>query len=172
MQDSNHLFMVMVICSAGVSIGSEMSGGIEQVLVEGVHVWGSRRGIRIKTSPGRGGYVKDIWYQNLTLRDIRVGIVIKTDYGEHPDSEFDPQALPIVANISFDDIHGSSVRYPVRMFGSQEVPITGIEIRNMNVGLTSKKRNVFTCAFIQGKVIGKVFPTPCKALLGEEDHRF
>ncbi|KAG0590053.1 hypothetical protein KC19_1G067700 [Ceratodon purpureus] len=154
--------------SAGVSIGSEMSGGIEQVLVEGVHIWGSRRGIRIKTSPGRGGYVKNIHYQNVTLIDVRVGIVIKTDYGEHPDSEFDPEALPVVANISIDGIYGSSVRYPVRMFGSQEVPITGIEIRNMDVQLTSKKKNVFTCEFIQGRVIGKVFPTPCKALVQEE----
>jgi polygalacturonase len=164
----NHVVGVIVTCSAGVSIGSEMSGGIEQVLVEGEYIWGSRRVIRIKTSPGRGGYVKNIQYQNLTLIDVRVGIVIQTDYGDHPDSEFDPLALPVVANISFDGIHGSSVRYPVRMFGSQEVPITGIEIRNMNVGLSSKKKNVFTCDFVQGKVIGQVFPSPCKALLQEE----
>lgn len=156
---------MIVMCSAGVSIGSEMSGGIEQVLVEGVHIWGSRRGIRIKTSPGRGGYVKNIRYTNVTLVDVRVGIVMKTDYGDHPDSEFDPHALPVVANISFDGIYGSSVRYPVRMLGSREVPITGIEIRNMNVGLTRKKRNVFTCDFLQGKVLGEVFPSPCKALL-------
>lgn len=151
--------------SAGISIGSEMSGGIEQVLVEGVYIWGSRRGVRIKTSPGRGGYVRNILYRNLTLVNVRVGIVIKTDYGDHPDLNFDPQAFPIVTNISFDGIHGSLVRYPVRMFGSQEVPIRGIEIRNMNVGLNRKKRNIFSCRFLQGKVIGKVFPSPCKSLL-------
>lgn len=155
---------MVVICSAGVSIGSEMSGGIEDVLVEGVYIWGSRRGVRIKTSPGRGGYVKNIRYRNITLVDVRVGIVIKTDYGDHPDSKFDPKALPVVANISFDGIHGSSVRYPVRMYGSREVPVTGIDISNMNVGLQRKKRNVFTCQFLQGRVIGRVFPTPCKAL--------
>lgn len=154
--------------SAGISIGSEMSGGVEQVLVEDVYIWGSRRGIRIKTSPGRGGYVKNILYKNLTLIDVRVGIVVKTDYGEHPDLDFDPKALPVVANISFDGVYGSSVRYPVRMFGSKEVPITGIDIRNMNVGLTRKKRNVFTCDFLQGRVVGKVFPSPCKALIREE----
>jgi len=142
-----------------------MSGGIEEVLVEGVYIWGSRRGVRIKTSPGRGGYVRNILYRNLTLVDVRVGIVIKTDYGDHPDRHFDPRALPVVANISFDGVHGSLVRYPVRMFGSQEIPVTGVEIRNMNVGLNRKKRNVFSCRFLHGKVIGQVFPSPCKSLL-------
>ena len=144
-----------------------MSGGIEDVLVENVYIWGSRRGIRIKTSPGRGGYVRNIRYRNLTLVDVRVGIVIKTNYGEHPDTGYNPNALPIVTNISFDGVHGSLVRYPVRMWGSQQVPVTGVEIRDMNVGLTRKKRNVFTCDFLQGRVVGPIYPTPCKALLQE-----
>lgn len=135
------------------------------MLVEGVYIWGSRRGVRIKTSPGRGGYVRNILYRNLTLVDVRVGIVIKTDYGDHPDRDFDPRALPVVANISFDGVHGRLVRYPVRMLGSREVPVTGVEIRNMNVGLNRKKRNVFSCRFLQGRVIGNVYPSPCKSLL-------
>lgn len=40
--------------SAGVSIGSEMSGGVSKVTVENLFVCNSKRGIRIKTSPGRG----------------------------------------------------------------------------------------------------------------------
>ncbi|CAM6017754.1 unnamed protein product, partial [Sphagnum balticum] len=152
------------LVSAGISIGSEMSGGVEDVVVDRVHIWGSRRGVRIKTSTGRGGYVKNILYTNLTLHNVKMGIVIKTDYGDHPDSGFNPQAFPQVANISFHGVFGSKVMYPVVMAGSQEVFITGIEIRNMNVSTTNMKKNVFQCSYLQGKVAGHVFPSPCKEL--------
>lgn len=157
--------VLLSMSSAGISIGSEMSGGVEDVVVDRVHIWGSRRGVRIKTSTGRGGYVKNILYTNLTLHNVKMGIVIKTDYGDHPDSGFDPQAFPQVANISFHGVFGSKVMYPVVMAGSQEVFITGIEIRNMNVSTTNMKKNAFQCSYLQGKVVGHVFPSPCKELV-------
>lgn len=58
--------MSLIYNSAGVSIGSEMSGGVQNVTVENVLVWKSKRGIRIKTSAGRGGFVQDISYRVLS----------------------------------------------------------------------------------------------------------
>ncbi|XP_020599943.1 probable polygalacturonase, partial [Phalaenopsis equestris] len=43
------------VVSAGLSIGSEMSGGVSNITMEDIHVWESRRGVRIKTAAGRGG---------------------------------------------------------------------------------------------------------------------
>lgn len=155
--------------SGGVSIGSEVSGGVEDVVVDGLHIWGSRSAVRIKTSTGRGGYVRNISYSNLTLNDVRVAIAIQTDSGEHPNSGFDPRGFPQVSNISFNGIFGSKVRYPVIISGTQEVPITGIEIRNMNLSVTQNKnkKNIFQCSFLQGKVVGYIFPLPCKELVHE-----
>ncbi|CAM8901938.1 unnamed protein product [Rhodiola kirilowii] len=110
--------VIRSIVSAGVSIGSEMSGGVSNVTVENLRVWNSRRGVRIKTAPGRGGYVRNIVYKNLEFDNVRVGIVIKTDYNEHPETGFDPKALPILENISFTNVHGQGVRVPVRIYGS------------------------------------------------------
>ncbi|WJX24447.1 hypothetical protein P8452_13549 [Trifolium repens] len=115
--------------SAGISIGSEMSGGVSNVTIENILVWESRRAMRIKTAPGRGGYIRQITYRNLTFHNVRVGIVIKTDYNEHPDSGYDPSALPILRDISFTNIRGEGVRVP--------------------------------CAFVEGRVIGTIFPKPC-----------
>ncbi|CAK9874803.1 unnamed protein product [Sphagnum jensenii] len=157
------------LISGGVSIGSEVSGGVEDVVVDGLHIWGSRSAVRIKTSTGRGGYVRNISYSNLTLNDVRVAIAIQTDSGEHPNSGLDPRAFPQVSNISFNGIFGSKVRYPVIISGTQEVPITGIEIRNMNLSVTQNKnkKNIFQCSFLQGKVVGYIFPLPCKELVHE-----
>lgn len=150
--------------SAGVSIGSEMSGGVSNITVENLRVWNSRRGVRIKTSPGRGGYVRDITYKNLTLDNVRVGIVIKTDYNEHPDEGFDPKALPIIENINFIGIRGQGVRIPVRIYGSEEIPVRNVTFQDMSVGITYKKKRIFQCSFVQGRVIGSIFPSACENL--------
>ncbi|KAL9251481.1 putative polygalacturonase [Drosera capensis] len=156
--------VVRSMVSAGVSIGSEMSGGVSNVTVENLLVWDSRRAVRIKTAPGRGGYVRHITYRNLTFDNVRVGIVIKTDYNEHPDEGYDPKALPTLQGFSFFSIHGQGVRVPVRIHGSELIPIRNVTFRDMSVGISYKKKHIFQCAFVQGRVIGTVFPAPCDNL--------
>lgn len=156
--------VVRSMVSAGVSIGSEMSGGVSNVTVENLLVWDSRRAVRIKTAPGRGGYVRHITYRNLTFDNVRVGIVIKTDYNEHPDKGYDPKALPTLQGFSFFSIHGQRVRVPVRIHGSELIPIRNVTFRDMSVGISYKKKHIFQCAFVQGRVIGTVFPAPCDNL--------
>ncbi|MBA0835742.1 hypothetical protein Goarm_008004 [Gossypium armourianum] len=156
--------IIRSMVSAGISIGSEMSGGVSNVTVENVLVWSSRRAVRIKTAVGRGGYVRDITYRNLTFDNARVGIVIKTDYNEHPDDDFDRKALPIIRDISFTEIHGHRVRVPVRIHGSKDIPIRNVTFRNISIGITYKKKHIFQCAFVEGRVIGTIFPAPCENL--------
>ncbi|RYR77278.1 hypothetical protein Ahy_A01g001729 isoform A [Arachis hypogaea] len=162
--------VVRSVVSAGVSIGSEMSGGVSNVTVENLLVWGSRRAVRIKTAPGRGGFVRHITYRNLTFDNVRVGIVIKTDYNEHPDDGYDPSALPVLRDISFTTVHGQGVRVPVRIHGSEEIPVRNVTFRDMSVGLTYKKKHIFQCAFVQGRVIGTIFPAPCENLDRYNEH--
>lgn len=147
-----------------MSIGSEMSGGVSNVTVENLYVWQTRRGVRIKTAPGRGGYVRGITYRNITLDVVRVGLVIKTDYNEHPDMGYDPKALPIIEDITFTGVHGQGVRVPVRIHGSDEIPIKGVTFRDFSVGITYKKKHIFQCSYVEGRVIGSIFPAPCENL--------
>ncbi len=44
----------------GIAIGSELSGGIENVYIWDVHIEHSSRGIRVKTTVERGGYVRNM----------------------------------------------------------------------------------------------------------------
>ena len=161
---TNISLMHDVIFSAGISIGSEMSGGVNNVSVENYYVWRSKRGVRIKTAPGRGGQISALSFKNITLDVVRVGIVIKTDYNEHPDKGYDPKALPVVQNISFLGIHGNDIRIPVRIYGSAKVPVEDIVFRDFGVGVTRKKKHIFQCSFVHGKVIGKAYPRPCDSL--------
>ncbi|RWW28771.1 hypothetical protein GW17_00006733 [Ensete ventricosum] len=154
---------VRSVVSAGVSIGSEMSGGVSNVTVDNLHVWESKRGVRIKTAAGRGGYIRNISYRNVTLNHVSIGIVIKTDYNEHADEFFDPKAIPILESIHFSGIHGQNVDVPVQLNGSQEIPVRDVSFRDMSIGLSykKKKKNIFRCSFVQGRIIGTIFPMPC-----------
>lgn len=89
----NILIRNLVVCSmvsAGVSIGIEMLVGVSNVTLEAVYVWKSRCSVRIKTSPGRGGYVRQITYRN-------------------PNDGFVPKAVPVLEDISYTSFHGEGV---------------------------------------------------------------
>ncbi|GJM87042.1 hypothetical protein PR202_ga02959 [Eleusine coracana subsp. coracana] len=141
-----------------------MSGGVANVTVENVRIWESRRGVRIKTAAGRGGFIHNISYRNITFDNVRAGIVIKVDYNEHADDGYDRSAFPDITGISFNKIHGRGVRVPVRAHGSDIIPIKGISFQDMSVGISYKKKHIFQCSYVEGRVIGTVFPKPCENL--------
>ncbi|XP_078440840.1 putative polygalacturonase isoform X4 [Wolffia australiana] len=155
--------------SAGISIGSEMSGGVANVTVENVTVWSSRRGLRIKTAAGRGGYVRNVTFRRVTLEDIRVGIVIRTDYNEHPDGDFNRTAFPDLRNITYEGITGRRVKNPVMLLGTKEMPLKGVIFKDVEIGLLRPKNRSkdedFACAFVEGRAVGVVSPKPCADLL-------
>jgi polygalacturonase len=54
----------------GVTIGSEMSGGVRNVSVAGCTFMGTDVGIRFKSNRGRGGVVENIWFNDILMTDI------------------------------------------------------------------------------------------------------
>jgi polygalacturonase len=77
----------------GISIGSETSGGVSNVLVEDNHFKGSMYGLRIKSLRGKGGMVKNVTYRRTTMEDVGVPLVISAYYQAAPivQSEIDKQ---------------------------------------------------------------------------------
>jgi polygalacturonase len=77
----------MVHGHGGVVIGSEMSGGVRNVVITGCVFQGTDRGIRIKSRRGRGGVVEDIRVTNLVMSDVMCPIVINPHYFCGPDGD-------------------------------------------------------------------------------------
>ena len=53
---------------AGLSIGSEMSGGIRNVRIEHCLISGRQNGILLKSRDGRGGFIEDVTGEDLLIR--------------------------------------------------------------------------------------------------------
>ncbi|KAH9305504.1 hypothetical protein KI387_009908 [Taxus chinensis] len=147
--------------SAGLALGSEMSGGIRDVQVENLNVYNSRYGIRLKTAPGRGGYVKDIFISKVTLMDVQIALAFTGDFGDHPDDGYDPSALPDVDRISFTDILGSNITIAGYIEGVQKAPFTGICLSNISLNVTSD--SAWNCSNVYG-FSESVLPLPCAQL--------
>ncbi|CAL8129896.1 unnamed protein product [Prunus armeniaca] len=147
--------------SAGIAIGSEMSGGVSEVHAENLHFFNSKTGIRIKTSPGRGGYVKNIYVSNVTLDGIDIAIRFTSHYGEHPDEFYDPNALPIIEQITFKDVVGKNIKTAGLLEGLEGDTFLDICLSNITLNVTSK--SPWKCSSIQG-YSDLVSPETCEPL--------
>jgi polygalacturonase len=84
----------------GMSIGSPTSGGVNHMLVDDLTVDGAQNGIRIKSDPSRGGFVHDITYRNVCIRNVTNPLMFTPHYTTHPGN-----LLPIYRDIILDNIH-------------------------------------------------------------------
>ena len=65
----------------GLSIGSEVAGGVQHVRVERVKFKGTTEGIRIKSGRDRGNDIGDFSYKDITMQDVKTPIQMTMYYG-------------------------------------------------------------------------------------------
>ena len=88
----------------GICIGSEMSGGVEDVKIWDCDISESSNGIEIKGTPKRGGYVRDICVQNCSFPRLLIHAVPYNDDGVPA-----PQP-PVFENFRFEGLHLTGLR--------------------------------------------------------------
>ncbi len=121
----------------GLVIGSEVSGGIRKVHVHDCVFDGTDVGVRIKSKPGRGGFIRGIRAERLTMRGIRrEAILITQRYNGNPHdrSPIDP-ALPVTAidDIRISDIDCDGAATAVRLYGLPGHELAGITLDNLRI---------------------------------------
>lgn len=83
----------------GICMGSEMSGGIEDVGIWDCDLAGSSSGIEIKATKKRGGYVRDIWVRDCTSPRVMIHSV-----GYNDDGVPAPRP-PVLEQFRFERLH-------------------------------------------------------------------
>ncbi|KAL5718970.1 hypothetical protein ACHQM5_011816 [Ranunculus cassubicifolius] len=150
---------------AGIAIGSETSGGVENILAEHITLFNMGLGIHIKTNSGRGGVIKNITISNVYMENARTGIKIAGDVGDHPDENYDPNALPVVHGISITNVWGVKVLAPGLIRGIKNSPFTGICFSKINLhGMPGKYSPLWKCSDVTGTALS-VNPSPCSQLI-------
>ncbi|KAA8548977.1 hypothetical protein F0562_000661 [Nyssa sinensis] len=108
---SVHIKHVYLQASSGsaLAFGSEMSGGISSVLVEHLHLYNSLSGIEFRTARGRGGYIKEIIISDVKMENVHTALSATGESGSHPDDKFDPNALPVLSEITLQNVIGENI---------------------------------------------------------------
>ncbi|KAB2074432.1 hypothetical protein ES319_A07G153400v1 [Gossypium barbadense] len=150
--------------SAAIALGSEMSGGIQDVRAEDITAVHMESGVRIKTARGRGGFVKDIFVRRMSLHTMKWVFWMTGNYKQHADNHYDPNALPVIQGINYRDIVANNVSMAARLEGIEGDPFTQISIANVTIGMAAKAKKVpWTCTDVEGITSG-VSPRPCDLL--------
>lgn len=99
----------------GFVVGSEMSGGVENIMVRNCTFIGTDVGLRFKSARGRGGLVHDIWCENIYMKDIvSYGVIFNLYYAGVAASDMsrngEADLLPVDETTpEFRDIHFSGL---------------------------------------------------------------
>lgn len=129
----------------GVTLGSENSGGIQDVLVTNCIFRQTDRGLRIKSQRGRGNLavIQNITFRNIRMDDVKAPFVINAFYkagNDEYDRRFvreyqEPSDLtPVFREFAFEDIFCHNVWYGVGFFlGLPESMLEKVALKNISV---------------------------------------
>jgi len=164
----------------GVVIGSEMSGGVRRVTISNCVFDGTDRGIRIKTTRGRGGAVENIRVSNIVMTRIASApFDLNMFYQRMPDEPVS-ERTPALRDMCFSDITIRNSPAAGFILGLAEMPVENVTFSNIdaetekglscsnaknivfrNVRIATKKGPAVICENVQGlEIEGFRTPTP------------
>ncbi|HSP82737.1 MAG TPA: glycoside hydrolase family 28 protein [Gillisia sp.] len=114
----------------GVVIGSEMSAGVQNIYVDNNKAWGYlKRGIYFKTNPDRGGFIRNIFIDNIELQTVEDAFYITANYhGEG--SGFNSKISDVfISNVTADEATGTAVVIQ----GFSESKVENVQLKNIRI---------------------------------------
>ena len=128
-----------------VALGSELSGGIENVFIDScVVIDGAKLNhlLFIKTNERRGGFVRNIYMTNTSAGKIDLGILgIETDvlYQWRDLVPTIERRLTPIKDIYLNNIQAKNVKFISRILGQKELPVENVFLNNVRADSIQEK---------------------------------
>jgi polygalacturonase len=122
----------------GISIGSEIAGGAQNIHAERIHFKGTDNGIRIKSARDRGNDVSNISYKDITMENVKIAISI-SEYYPHAAPEGEVPAEPVgrltpkFHDISIENVTATGSGTAGTIVGLPESPVLGLTMKNVHI---------------------------------------
>lgn len=127
----------------GISIGSGTRDGLSHMIVRRCTFEGTDNGLRIKSYRGNGGDVHDIWYSDITMKNVRRPIDLNmlyngnantpTDVGPREAAAGQTEAIPHFHDIHFTNVTVTDSPLAGRILGLPEQPASDITLKNVTI---------------------------------------
>lgn len=143
----------------GVSIGSEITGGVNHVFAEDFTLdtqYREAAAIRIKNNAMRGGVIEHIYARNVEVAQAGLaGLSIDFHYEEGDKGKF----TPVARNVEIKHFKTQRAQYALYLRGFENAPIENVRIKDCDFEGIAKPdviENVKNLSFIDVKENGKV----------------
>ncbi len=148
-QPSEHIRIRQCLMERGhgaVTIGSEIAGGVKDVLVSNCLFQDTDRGLRIKTRRGRGkdSVVDGITFDAITMKGVKSPFVVNCFYYCDPDGKSDyvatQEALPVdertpeIRRLDFSNIVCENAHHTgICIYGLPEKKVESVKMKNITI---------------------------------------
>jgi polygalacturonase len=122
----------------GLSIGSEIAGGANNIHAERIHFKGTEQGIRIKANRDRGNQVYNISFKDITMEDVQTSILISEYYPKAmPEGDVAAEPIqrltPFFHNITIENVKSVNSPWAGVIIGLPESPVKEIVLKNVDI---------------------------------------
>lgn len=122
----------------GLSIGSEIAGGVQNVRAERIHFVGTDQGIRVKSNRDRGHDVSHLSFKDITMEDVKTSILISEYYPKVlPEGEVATAPVtrltPFFHDITIENVQSKNSQWAGAVVGLPESPVKGVLLKNVQI---------------------------------------
>ncbi len=145
----------------GVTIGSEISGGVRQVFAEDCRMDSPHldHALRVKNNAVRGGLLENLYFRNIEIGEVaHAAITIDFNYEEGEKGNF----IPVVRNYVVTNLKSAKSPRALDVQGFKHAPIINLRLENCtfdNVAEASIVKHVEGLRLNQVRVNGKLVDT-------------
>lgn len=142
-EDVEIAWCAMLDGHGGVTLGSEMAGGIRKVRVHHCYMKGNDRGLRVKTRRGRGkdGVIEDILFEKVQMDGVKMPLIVNSMYFCDPDGHSEwvqsrekkpvDETTPRIGEIRFEQVQADGCKACAGyVLGLPEKPVEHIVLKD------------------------------------------
>ncbi len=121
----------------GLSIGSEIAGGVQNVRADRITFKSTSQGIRVKSNRDRGNAdIGNFVFRDITMEDVRTPILLSEFYPKIPPTivaEKVTRLTPFFHDITIENVTATGARQAAVIVGLPESPIRNLKLINVHL---------------------------------------
>lgn len=122
----------------GLSVGSEIAGGAQNIRAERIHFDGTDNGIRVKANRDRGNDVSHLVFRDIEMKDVKNAVIISEYYPKvMPPDDVAPAPVtrltPHFHDIVLENVKATGSDLAGAIVGLPEAPVAGVVLHNVKI---------------------------------------
>jgi polygalacturonase len=139
----------------GLSIGSEIAGGAQNIHAKRIHFKDTDQGIRIKANRDRGADVSNISFKDITMEDVKTSILISEYYPKAlPEGEVAAEPVqrltPFFHKITIENVKSVNSPWAGVIVGLPESPVKDVVLKNVDIQATKGLQIAYATVMASG----------------------